>query len=674
MGEEIVMIIEQIKLKNYRQYKEATINLGVVEKNKQVIIIEGTTGAGKTNLLNAITWCLYGKEFYLSKKDEGLPITNTLALGEVNINKIVLVEVEIFLASNDKTKKYKIKRTCWVKKLSDGGTEQIVDRYLSNQPDGSKLEVFATWGKDTGYFRDPNHAIQRLLPENVHEYFFFDGERLDDYFRKRASNDIKDAVFKVSQLELLERVISHIESMRNRFLKDSKELTPKVKELEEKRESFFESLKKENEELNKLSTAKKEAEKNRKEIQKELIGFSPEKVKRLAEERVELEKDLSHLEKEVGEEKKSKSEYLISIAPLIFAFDAISSTYEAISKREEAGEIPPDYKKNFLDKLLQKGICICGTDISKKEQPRKNIEKLLEECDEITNITEELISLHSELRSLQEEIFNFDKNREIYNKRIEKLNEEIKEKNARLKKVEEGIRGCDIERVKSLEEKYEEFNDKISEADAKTGEKKAIIDNINVRIKAVETDLEKELKKEEKLKEVGKINSFCNYVLDAAKKIKDEIMEGTRKEIEEITKKQFFAIIPKKVTYSDVKIDDNYNFSVVDQNGRKALGTLSAGERESLALSFMAALNIVSGFNAPIIIDTPLARIDTEPRENIATTIPKYFKGLQVTLLVTSAEYTPNVREALSKSICKEYKLQFKEYKGGSECEVAPYG
>jgi DNA sulfur modification protein DndD len=97
---------------------------------------------------------------------------------------------------------------------------------------------------------------------------------------------------------------------------------------------------------------------------------------------------------------------------------------------------------------------------------------------------------------------------------------------------------------------------------------------------------------------------------------------------------------------------------------------LSAGERQVLALSFVAALNNVSGFDAPLVIDTPLGRISKEPRARIAKSIPSCFPDRQVILLMTDEEYTEPVRDALSESVSKEFRIQFNEYKDGSDAKV----
>ncbi len=84
----------------------------------------------------------------------------------------------------------------------------------------------------------------------------------------------------------------------------------------------------------------------------------------------------------------------------------------------------------------------------------------------------------------------------------------------------------------------------------------------------------------------------------------------------------------------------------------------------------MASLKEVSGFDIPVIIDTPLGRISGEPRENIAKSLPEYLKNTQVTLLMTDTEFTPKLRSILDSRIGKEYKINFNE--SLSESKVVP--
>jgi len=75
----------------------------------------------------------------------------------------------------------------------------------------------------------------------------------------------------------------------------------------------------------------------------------------------------------------------------------------------------------------------------------------------------------------------------------------------------------------------------------------------------------------------------------------------------------------------------------------------------------MAALGRVSGFDAPVVIDTPIGRISGEPRKNIAEALPNYLPDTQITMLVTDTEYTEEVRMRLNPRVGQEYHLDFNE-------------
>jgi len=83
----------------------------------------------------------------------------------------------------------------------------------------------------------------------------------------------------------------------------------------------------------------------------------------------------------------------------------------------------------------------------------------------------------------------------------------------------------------------------------------------------------------------------------------------------------------------------------------------------------MSALGRISGFEAPMVIDTPLGRISSEPKRRIAENLPEYLSDRQITFLMTDEEYTDEVRSALYPSLANEYKLHY----DNETTEVIPY-
>lgn len=665
------MKIDFIKLENYRQYKDVKIEFPTSE-NQNLTVIQGANGAGKTNLLNAITWCLYGKEKHLEEKYKGYPLVNTMTLNELEPGKKCNVGVIVQMKDED-GKKIIVGRSRKFQKLEDGKMIKLKDP-LSNSPDGSTFRMIQQVEKDMVDTKDPEYVLNRLIPESIEEYFFFDGERLNDYFRATSGEKIREAVFKISQLGLLENAIEHLENKKKDFVRRAGKLGSKAEEIREELDEDEKLLKEYKKELNSLKEQKEEAQKKEDEYSKKLRTSSIPDVRELEKERVEIEEELDKSEERIKELEKDKFNYLIKIAPLIFSYVSIIRMKELIGRGKEAGDIPPDYKKNFLEKLLEKGECICGTDIFKENGCRKNVEKLLRECDDISNISGELTEEYINLRSIIDDLKGFRKKQISYGKGIKEIEEDRKRKSERLKKICEKIGGSDIEQIKRWEYKLTEYKEIKNGLVEKMAERKYHIEEKERRINKLNRLFDGELKKQERHQKLRKVLSFCDRSLYALKKIKNEIMKDIRKEIEKKTKTQFLDLIWKKETYRDVKIDEDYHISVLDQYGMEGIGTLSAGERQALALSFIAALNSVSGFDVPIIIDTPLGRMSKEPKKNIASNLPKYFKGKQVSLLVTDEEYTPEVRDKLSTRVGKEYVINFKETKEGGEAKVVPYG
>jgi DNA sulfur modification protein DndD len=244
------------------------------------------------------------------------------------------------------------------------------------------------------------------------------------------------------------------------------------------------------------------------------------------------------------------------------------------------------------------------------------------------------------------------------------------EKNDVLKKISQEIKQSNIENIKSWEEQRQKYSQEKDQLKVQIALRQRDIERRGNIIRARNSELVRELKKESKYESLLRLLAFCDEGLTCAEEVKDSIMKKIKEEVEERASKQFLALIWKKETYKGLVIDDDYNISIPHISGREALGTLSAGERQVCALSFMAALNSVSGFKVPIIIDTPLGRISREPRKNIAENLPNYLKGTQVALLVTEEEYTPEVRKALSEKVGKTYVINFWEKGMGKMAEV----
>jgi len=174
-------------------------------------------------------------------------------------------------------------------------------------------------------------------------------------------------------------------------------------------------------------------------------------------------------------------------------------------------------------------------------------------------------------------------------------------------------------------------------------EKKADLKNAKDNMQKCQKELNFEIQKEEEMQILKNKLLFCEKTLAYVKNIREEIMTETKFELETITKEHFFNLIWKKETYENIVIDDNYNVSLINNFGNDCLGSAGAAVRQFLALSFTLALHKVSGFEAQLIIDTPVGRASDKHRENFGDLFRKVSKEKQVILLFTPAEYSEDI-------------------------------
>ena len=111
------MEVDYVDMKNFRQYLDVRIEFSR-SPSRSFTVIQGVNGAGKTNLLNAITWCLFGDELHVDSKYKGLPIVNTTTLHEGK-SDIFELKVEIQFIENDGNKMV-VTRCKHYKKGKDG--------------------------------------------------------------------------------------------------------------------------------------------------------------------------------------------------------------------------------------------------------------------------------------------------------------------------------------------------------------------------------------------------------------------------------------------------------------------------------------------------------------------------------------------------------------------------
>jgi len=617
------MRIKKIKFQNYRQLRKTELNLEKNTSNDLHLII-GKNGTGKTNILNAVNWCFYNDEPNLTIKQQRLPILNTNIINDVKKEseyKEVIIEILMESDAID----YIFKRTAGFRVFKNG--KPINERALH---EGTRFEIEVIDKDERGSNirvyknQDAEDFIENLIPKSVRDFYYFDGERLDNYFREATSENIKHSIFILSQIELLERLDNRLSSILKDYTREAVDCNPAI----EKYQTEIIKFQKELDDIeSEISECVSEINKAKDEIERcnnELKGLPNTKD---LEERRKLLKELKeHKTTRLKEKKEEK--------------DSINIILEKRKKKE----IPPNIKNDLLEEILEIGFCkICGRELDKDS--RVKIKKLIEEKKIVSVVGHKLEDIEDYLNIFLNNIVSYLPN-------LKKITTDIKEINIDLENIDREIIGIDKKLSGYKIDKINNFintrmiNEKLltgkteSHGVLKNRKTKALVD-----LTGSEKLLEKELKKQDE-------------TLDL-KKSKLKMINRTRKEIGEKTKQIFFDLIWKKGDFKDVFIDEDYMINLIDRYGNPCLGAISRAEKLLLSLSFTYALHDVSGFSSAFVIDTPVSPTDDLNRENLGNTFCQISKEKQLVLLFIPTEYSNEISKTLDPIASNKFETRF---------------
>jgi DNA sulfur modification protein DndD len=652
--------ISSIIVTNYRQYQGTQTLDFSFDKEKNVAVILGKNGAGKSNLLNALTWCFYGVEVHKDQKTQeanGMPIVNTSELTALTPNQNTYAEVLVNIETDIGP---------WtIKRRIEGGKTALGKIYF----DPPKLTVIhPVGGQDKIAEGDETQKlINNLLPEALRNFFFIDGEQLREFFRFSSPKEIATAIDKVSQLELMVKAAENLTMYEKTLRKNVKASTPQLQAVQQQIQMLQEKTEEKKALIQKTEDDISKYNLELDQVAESLRKHNEASVAALQSERDSLEKDKKFFSAQIRNSEAKRNSYLVDIAPFIFLKDEIETAYQLIQYKVDKGELPPRIKENFVRELIERGRCICGNDLTggaKQELEAYSKKLALSELSDIGIVGKTTIE------DILPDIEEFPERINEYNEQIDGFRDQYDQKMRRLELISEELKGHNIDEIRRNEERRDQLTRTIASKSQLLLMYKTDINSLN---NTLEQKLDQEKKELSKDKKNALLKTKLQLVQDALKTLGDTehiVKSKVRNQVEKSTKENFLALIRKKKAFKNIMIDDDYSVKVLQSHGYNVINDLSAGEYMILGLSFMSALMTISGFHAPVIIDTPLGKIDDEHREYITTELPKFLSSTQLILLVTPTEYDENVKENLQKHLLDENFFEIVENESNTTSQV----
>lgn len=669
--------ILSLKIKNYRQYYgEQKINLS--SSNHNINIIQGENGEGKSNILNAINYCLYMKEPHLKKVSPLLPIVNLKIIEETPIGNDIEMAVELELGNEDI--QHRVRRAVHMKnvELEKDGSKQNEYKVKSykegtfpiNSAPWATFDIKTVERKNGNWenIENKNSFIEEWLPIGLIPFYFLDGEFLESLPLHFAT--IKSGIEEISQLNLVFAAIDHTKALHRVLLNEVKGQDPDIDKYQDQVNQHSEWLDSIDAAGNKIYsnnhddiiwwkkpydpnnleyhphsgkprlTSKQEEvevlEEKIAKIEEELIEHNESNTRNWAIELKNLEDIIKRDESKCDEKKKERMNHIAVIGPEIYLTPSIQNFISLVDEKRTKGELPVKWTEIFVEDLLAHNRCICGNDLT--SDVSKKI--LLEWCEK-SKKTEQLdiaIEATADFKASEKKIKNDFSKLDNFKREITDYETNLEKNRARKKELVQKLKDTDESRIRDLMKEKEALKNILQNIQKDITLLDKDISTKSTKIKEIKTHIMQLEAKSKRLKQKRSTLIFCQQTLEHLETIRDNVIANMRVKVADLTKKNFLNLIWKKNEFSGIDLTDSYQIIVL-KNGFNAVHTLSAGERLVLALSFIAAIREIVGFNAPLIIDTPLGKISGKPTKNIADFISKFSENIQITLLVTDKEY-----------------------------------
>jgi DNA sulfur modification protein DndD len=647
------MRITKITIENYKSFQFPTeINFPVTDvEGRNIFLVGGMNGAGKTSIMEAINYCLYGTRVEyiyrnINRKEK--------ALGNFGVSFELTLEL-------DDLSELIVKRAWSASTISNPNARDLTERMVIIK-DGKRVSV-----QSSEVWQD---YIRSAIPPAITQFFFFDGEKIqelasDDHSEVRLKTSL-EAALGIQYINQLVSDILHIkQDERKGFVEITDEdLDYKQAELRRERSKLNRKLQERQDVQNELEEFKTQLEDSRKkfEVTFHAAPETKEAIREQEKQKVLASTRLTQVEIAI----RSLSEKVLPFGLTGCLFQKIKDQINL--ERESAGnEAIRENAANLAKRIVRvveepEPIYREKLSAEKMAELERRIYHLLKEGDAKSDSLKILNLSDRDAARILNKIENLE-NSEIF-----MLQSLIEEKQA----LQEQISNLDsISQLGSVSESERELFDQlqteIESCSAQIGRKteqlrlleEGIFD-LEKRINEIELEIEKLYEKHSTSKEKVEFIKECDDIANVLNQYVVLLRKNKIQMLQEKTFEMFRLISSRSDLIKDITIDqDSYEIRITDKNGHEIRkSALSAGEKEVFAISLLWGLAQTSQLKLPIIIDTPLSRLDSVHRDSI---VSYYFPhaGEQVVILSTDTEIDTDYYKTLKDHLCGAGRLVY---------------
>lgn len=645
------MRLRYIELENFRQYHGVQTVQFAQRENRNVTLLYGANGSGKTTFLNAFMWALYGNLTEDVEESDRLVSDHAWEAASDGDRITVSVTVEF----EHDSKKYLVKRSVEAQKQ---GTEQNLPK--------SKLMM---WYQDeSGARKEVDSArsqIDRILPERLSRFFFVNGERIEHLVRKDAYEEIQGAIKTLLGLETLDRAV-------DRLPKVAQKLRRKLKSNDDSKgiDSLTDSIDEIDQQVQEATATYGELRTSEQSFRDEITLINNRlaaaaETKALQKERTELEAQQEKVLEAQRNHQKARDSLVGHHGYLAFLGGLAAQVHRISDHHRERGDLPAPLKATFIADLLEAGRCICGTELVEGTDAWSALEGWRTRIGQ-ADVDEAWHSLHGVMGTFEEGRNDaLERLREV-DVDIAKSAQERRALDGRISEISAAIKAVSTEEnQESLESAREEFIDRLAKTSREIGRIKDRIDALTAERAKKEREIEQLNIKGEANNRVQHRIAVVKEVEHALRQVRDIASDTTRRRLEQRIRDIFIPVSLKKY---EPRLTEQFQLEYWQQmkNGEKIPAPKSTGENMLLSLSFVAAVAAECregadrgalfpgvGGEFPIVMDAAFGNLDDDYRRHIARFLPGMTS--QVVVLTSKAQASGVVENELQNRVGEQY-------------------
>jgi len=655
------MKLISIRLCNFRQFYGKTPEIILASGERNTTIIHGNNGAGKTTILNAFTWVLYEKFSAAFSSEEQL--VNKRAITEAQHQDSLECWVEVGFEHNNK--RYQAKRLCRAYKTLTG-------------VELGKSELYLQIAGDDGRWLLPEQSaediIGRILPVSLHQYFFFDGERIEQIVRSEQKLEIAEATKTLLGVEVLTRSIKHLKEAKKTLETELATIgdleTKKILREQEKLEKESERL------LNGQIETAQELEHQyelKKILSNRLLELSgAEELQRFREE---LEAREKLLREQLKQAKDALRRAISSRGYGVFLSEATAEFRAVVDELREKGELPVGIKRQFVSDLLNEKRCICGAELIEGTHPHHQVSTWMDKAG-IVDVEETAIRMITQVDEIEKQVPEFWEEVDRQQDNVAKGRTELSSIETQLDDIKKKLRSFPNEDISQLQKRLDETEEKIRELTLEQGATSQKITRLSVEIESKVKQVAKHKMNESKQslaqRRIAATQDSIERLIEVKTRLDNQFRSSLENRVQEI-----FALI--SFTPYIPKLSEKYELTLIENTAaQETTVAASTGENQILSLSFIAGIidrvrdwiqeNALMGPDSstfPIVMDSPFGSLDEIYRRQIAKILPQLAN--QLVILVTKTQWRGEVAQEMAKYLGREYVLTYNSPK--PDCE-----